>query len=137
VRRWIASWPRVFGPLGIAGSGYPSDLHLVTGHHKDGRPLPPPRFDVPVTGATLLTTAGDYGRFLAALVHDERTLGTTQSSSVPVSNAPGLAWGLGWGLENAYPHPLLWYWGSNPGFRFFVMAAPDTYDSFTPPVRVL
>jgi CubicO group peptidase (beta-lactamase class C family) len=120
---------RVFGPLGMVGSGYPPALHPVAGHHEDGRPLPPPRFDAPVAGTTLLTTAGDYGRFLAALLNDERTLRTIQSSSVPVPNGPGLAWGLGWGLANAGTRPLLWHWGSNPGFRSFVMAAPDTGDA--------
>ena len=120
---------RVFGPLGMAGSGYPPDLHPVPGHHEDGRPLPTPRFDAPVAGTTLLTTAGDYGRFLAALLNDERALRTIQSSPVPVPAAPGLAWGLGWGLASAGPHPLLWHWGSNPGFRSFVMAAPDTGDA--------
>ena len=73
----------------------------------------------------LLTIAGDYGRFLVALLNDERTLRTIQSSPVPVPNAPGLAWGL----ANAGPHPLRWHWGSNPGFRSFVMAAPDTGDA--------
>ena len=84
---------RVFGPLGMAGSGYPPDLHPVTGHHDDGRPLPLPlpRFDAPVARTTLLTTAGDYGRFLATLLNDERTLRTIQSSSAPVADAPGLA----------------------------------------------
>jgi CubicO group peptidase (beta-lactamase class C family) len=120
---------RVFGPLGMAASGYPPDLQPVAGHHEDGRPLPPPRFDAPVAGTTLLTTAGDYGRFLAALLNDEHTLRTIQSSPVPVPDAPGLAWGLGWGLANAGPRPLLWHWGSNPGFRAFVMAAPDTGDA--------
>ena len=120
---------RVFGPLGMASSGYPPDLHAVPGHHEDGRPLPPPRFDAPVAGTTLLTTAGDYGRFLAALLNDERTLRTIRSSPVPVPNAPGLAWGLGWGLAYAGAHPMLWHWGSNLGFRSFVMAAPDTGDA--------
>jgi len=119
----------VFGPLGMASSGYPPDLHPVAGHHEDGRPRPPPRFDAPVAGTTLLTTAGDYGRFLAALLNDQRMLRSIQSAPVPVPKAPGLAWGLGWGMANAGPHPLLWHWGSNPGFRSFVMAAPDTGDA--------
>lgn len=120
---------RVFDPLGMASSGYPPDLHAVPGHHEDGHPVRPPRFDAPVAGTTLLTTAGDYGRFLAALLNDERTLRTIQSAPVPVPDAPCLAWGLGWGLAHAGAHPLLWHWGSNPGFRSFVMAAPDTGDA--------
>lgn len=120
---------RVFGPLGMASSGYPPDLHPVPGHYADGRPRPPARFDAPVAGTTLLTTASDYGRFLVALLNDESVLGTIQSSPVSVPDAPGLAWGLGWGLANAGPRPLLWHWGSNPGFRAFVMAAPDTGDA--------
>jgi len=120
---------RVFGPLGMASSGYPPDLRPVPGHHDDGRPMRPPRFDAPVAGTTLLTTAGDYGRFLAALLNDERALRTIQSAPVPVPDAPGLAWGLGWGLANAGPRRLLWHWGSNPGFRSFVMAAPESGDA--------
>ena len=117
---------RVFGPLGMASSGYPPDPRLVPGHHADGRPLRPPRFDAPVAGTTLLTTAGDYGRFLSALLDDARMLRVIQSSPVPVPGAPGLAWGLGWGMASAGRRPQLWHWGSNPGFRSFAMLAPDT-----------
>ena len=120
---------RVFGPLGMAGSGYPPDLRPVPGHHEDGRPLRPPRFDMPVAGTTLLTTAGDYGRFLAALMNDDHALRAIQAMPVAVPDAPGLAWGLGWGLASVGTRPLLWHWGSNPGFRSFVMAAPDTGDA--------
>ena len=40
----------------------------------------------------------------------------------------GLSWGLGFGLVGAANEPLIWQWGSNPGYRAFVIAAPHSRD---------
>lgn len=120
---------RVFLPLGMTRTSYPPNGQPVTGHAEDGQLLPPSRFDTAVAAATLLTTARDYGCFLAALLQDERRLHAIQASPAPINNSPGLAWGLGWGLASAGAQPLFWHWGNNPGFRAFVIAAPDSGDA--------
>lgn len=36
--------------------------------------------------------------------------------------------GLGWGLEQSADGAQLWQWGSNPGYRAFVLAVPGSGD---------
>jgi len=83
-------------------------------------------FDDPEPGyhgyRPLLTTARDYGLFLAHVlsIHDERW----QPQWVIDDR---LAWGLGWGLELEVPvHG--WQWGSNPDASNFVLGCPATGD---------
>lgn len=105
---------QVFGPLGMVHSAY-------------SRPALPLR--TPLAAATLTTTAADYGRFLAALLRDGRTLEQLLASPVPVQPDLALSWGLGWGLERSAEDALLWHWGNNPGYRAFTMASHRTGDA--------
>ena len=84
------------------------------------------RFDTPEPGyhgyQPLLTTARDYGRFLAHVLSldDERWV-----PQWPIDDK--LAWGLGWGLE-LDPPLHAWQWGSNPAASNFVLGCPSTGD---------
>ena len=84
------------------------------------------RFDDPEPGfhgsRPLLTTGGDYGRFLAMVlgVDDERWRPQWRIDD-------GLAWGAGWGLELG-PPVFGWQWGSNPDASNFVIGCPSTGD---------
>ena len=94
----------VFGPFGMRDSRLDEPEELFYGN----RPL--------------LTTAADYGRFLAAMLalDDERW----QPQWVIDDE---LAWGLGWGLELGPPvHG--WQWGSNMDESSFVIGCPSTGD---------
>jgi Beta-lactamase len=44
------------------------------------------------------------------------------NNPVPVPNAAGVFWGLGWGIERANDGYAIWHWGNNPGFRALAMA---------------
>jgi CubicO group peptidase (beta-lactamase class C family) len=70
----------------------------------------------------LLTTAADYGRFLA------HVLALDDARWQPLWTIDdGLAWGAGWGLELGPPvHG--WQWGSNPDAANFVIGCPATGD---------
>jgi hypothetical protein len=70
----------------------------------------------------LLTTAADYGRFLAGMlgVDDERWQPQWRIDEE-------LAWGLGWGLE-LHPPVHAWQWGSNVDASSFVIGCPSTGD---------
>jgi CubicO group peptidase (beta-lactamase class C family) len=124
----------VFGPLGMAHSAYTRQAELeasiVPGSNFYGDVLAPYPFREAVAAFTLYTSAGDYGRFLAALLNDEPTLRQIADAPVPVSPKLGLGWGLGWGLEQNQEDVFLWHWGNNSGYRAFVMASPRTGDGF-------
>ena len=81
------------------------------------------KFDSPEPGyhgyRPLLTTARDYGRFLAHVlsVNDERWVPQWRIDDT-------LAWGLGWGLE-LEPPVHAWQWGSNPEASNFVLGCPS------------
>lgn len=84
------------------------------------------RFDVPEEGfhgyRPLLTTAADFGRFLAHVLtlDDERWRPQHRIDDE-------LAWGAGWGLELG-PPLCGWQWGSNPSASNFVIGCPSTGD---------
>ena len=84
------------------------------------------RFDDPEPGyhgyRPLLTTAQDYGRFLADVlsIDDDRW-----APQWPIDDT--LAWGLGWGLE-LEPPVHAWQWGSNSEASNFVLGCPATGD---------
>ncbi len=70
----------------------------------------------------LLTTAIDYGRFLAGVLAIDDARWSPQWAI-----DDELAWGLGWGLELGPPvHG--WQWGSNMDCSGFVIGCPATGD---------
>jgi CubicO group peptidase (beta-lactamase class C family) len=87
-----------------------------------------PEYMVPNAASSLVTTAGDYGAFLAAALgggpaavalapETRRAMVTAQTR---VNRA--LAWGLGWGIERAAgpgPGDFLWQWGDNGSWKNF------------------
>ena len=93
--------------------------------------------------ASLHTTAGDYARFVAAVMAgrglrpataralmspqsrpDERGINT--ATAAPTGRfAPSLAWGLGWGLAQEGESWSLWHWGDNGTTKAYVAASPQ------------
>jgi CubicO group peptidase (beta-lactamase class C family) len=93
--------------------------------------------------ASLHTTAGDYARFVAAVLAgkglrpataralmspqsrpDERGINT--ATAAPTGRfAPSLAWGLGIGLEQEDEAWSLWHWGDNGTTKAYVAASPQ------------
>lgn len=117
----------VFVPLAMTSSAFAWEERLagrMAAPHAGDTARPVRRFARAVAASTLITTAGDYARFVAAVLADPVLLAATTDGAVDVDPALGLAWGLGWGLERRPQGPVLWHWGSNPGYRAFVMALP-------------
>lgn len=125
---------QVFKPLGMVHSSYTwkpeLGKHVVQGTKRDGAPLKPRPFLVPVSAFTLYTSAQDYGIFLATLLADEPAIRQIVEAPVQVNRRLNLSWGLGWGLEGRESDLFIWHWGNNPGYRAFVMASPSTGDGF-------
>lgn len=89
-----------------------------------------PIYMVPNAASSLLTTVGDYTKFLSRLVSaDGRGLDlapdTLQAMVTPaVRLNSALSWGLGWGIQRDENGEVLWHWGANNSFRNFVIADP-------------
>jgi CubicO group peptidase (beta-lactamase class C family) len=126
----------VFEPLEMTRSGF--DLKKLPPEH-----VAPPYDDNskklekfwrgPNAAGSLHTTAGDYARFLEAVVngrglkpqtmHDwltpMQTLPAPFAAALDPRGEPArdaaVAWGLGWGVETA--EPVFFHWGSNLGFK--------------------
>jgi CubicO group peptidase (beta-lactamase class C family) len=79
-----------------------------------------PNWMIPNGASSLVTSAEDYSRFVAAAIRNPE-LGQQQ-----VAINEFLGWGLGWAVERAAGHTYLWQWGDNPGFKNFVLAEPST-----------
>ncbi|WP_062121058.1 serine hydrolase domain-containing protein [Aureimonas sp. AU40] len=135
----------VFTPLGMRGSSFVwhdiFDGNAAFGHHVDGSIEPKFRPKRANAAFSLHTTAVDYGRFVAAVMEsallEEATArlwlcpqsyppfgGVEDLGGTPSSPAPGIAWGLGWGLEPE--GSAFFHWGSNPGATAFVFGVPKT-----------
>jgi CubicO group peptidase (beta-lactamase class C family) len=92
---------------------------------------PPPNDIVPNAASSLLTTVGDYSRFLTVLLDPHSTSGlspTTQlAMETPVTRInSALSWGLGIGIEQTDGQKYLWQWGDNGGWKNFLLAHPAT-----------
>jgi CubicO group peptidase (beta-lactamase class C family) len=92
---------------------------------------PLPLYMVPNAGTSMLTTVGDYAKFLTRVVAPEGDRGLDLSPAgrrammtpyVRLNSA--LWWGLGWGIQRDEHGDVLWHWGANNSFRNFVIADP-------------
>jgi CubicO group peptidase (beta-lactamase class C family) len=90
-----------------------------------------PLYMVPNAAASLLTTVGDYAKFLSRVVARPPASGldltepTRRAMVTPqVRLNSALHWGLGWGIQRDEHGEVLWHWGANNSFRNFVIADP-------------
>jgi CubicO group peptidase (beta-lactamase class C family) len=82
-----------------------------------------PNWIKPNAAASMVTSAEDYARFVAAAI------GNPEIGQQQVVINEFLGWGLGWAIERASGHTYLWQWGDNGGFKNFVLAEPSTGDA--------
>lgn len=121
---------RIFAPLdmdrsSVVDAARPESAWFV-GHDRAGRPLPPDRFVRASASTSLRTTARDYARFMQAVMAGGRDGSPVWRADVAAMLQPrasadsslGIRWGLGWALVG----PVLFHWGSNPGFKSFAFA---------------
>lgn len=146
---------RLLRPLGMADSALQqselSGRDIALPHNRDGlvqERTTWPRF---LAAASLHTTAHDYGRFLAAMLNPGSGPGHLSSAMTatmlhphiqvnldppwragwpepaPIL-APGVFWGLGWGLEETAGRRAFWHWGDNGDYKAFALGYPDSGD---------
>jgi len=116
----------LFEPLGMTGAAFEITdaikARLVPGSPRQIR------FPYEIASSSLYTTAGDYARFVAGVLNDEKLLSLTIDNPVALPSSWGglfsstsLGWGLGWGIEAREKPVSIWHWGANPGFRSLVL----------------
>lgn len=131
----------VFEPLAMKDSSFvwQGDFkgRLAVAHGRDGSPRPMERRkgEEGNAAASLLTTARDYARFLDAVLHGHGLEETTwQEMLMPHSevlqrrsgeHAPGLYWGLGWGIQVGPGGDAFFHWGDNDGYKAYTMGYPS------------
>lgn len=134
----------VFEPLGMTSSSFVwqdrYDTFKAYAHDETGAVSGRRRTAEASAASSLLTTADDYARFVAAVLagtglraetHREMLRAQVQADSacaVCVGRPAGarssvVAWGLGWGLSPDGGDTLLWHWGDNGDARAYVAAA--------------
>lgn len=129
---------RVFTPLQMARSSYiwnPAfDANFALPHDKFGKSEEKGKPGKPNVAYSLQTTAGDYARFVLAIL-TARGLkpGTadqmlSRQARLPKklfgedTLSPNLSWGLGFGLENTATGDYFWHWGDNGSYKCYVAA---------------
>jgi CubicO group peptidase (beta-lactamase class C family) len=139
----------VFEPLGMKDSSLvwqPAyESRMAAGHDGGGRPQPLMRGNTPNAAASLLTTAGDFARFMAAAVEGRGLSAETKTlmfrAHTPVRFMCGeclapdrkpwvgdMAWALGWGLDRDDGRDDYFQWGDNGIYKALVVASPKRRD---------
>jgi CubicO group peptidase (beta-lactamase class C family) len=132
----------VFGPLGMTSSSYvwrpDYDARTAAGHDSGGEPGEKDKPKDANAAASLHTTAGDYARFLEALLEGKGLRAETwkemEKPQVAVDpectnctdrTLKGLSknvfWGLGVGIQQTPDGESLWHWGDNGAFKAYMV----------------
>jgi len=120
----------VFEPLLMSNSSLVWEKRFkddyAVGHHEDGRAYEKQYPQRANAAASLHTTAYDYALFVTAVMSGEGLRQETWKDwlTPQIDVDEGVAWGLGWGLEESDGRVAFWHWGHNDGYRAFVVADP-------------
>jgi len=122
----------VFEPLEMTGSSYlwqdRFDDVVALPHGADGEVLAKNK-PLPGRGnaaASLHTTAPDFARFMTAVMNGTGLRDTTAAAMLTpwIEIEPGLAWGLGIGLQDTGEGRAFWHWGDNTGYKAYTITFP-------------
>ena len=130
----------VFVPLGLSQSSFlwraEYDANRAAGHGRDGRPQPRKECPDGSAAASLMTTAGEFARFLVACLEGRglspamhETMLSWQTSVAPATGTSvgsHVGWSLGWGRQRGGSGDLIWQWGDNGDSVAFVAGDPAT-----------
>ena len=122
---------RVFKPLNMSNSYFKwSDSiisNLATGHDREGLQKKKWKPQYAWAAGSLHTTTLDYSKFLIKIMNDDYFMDMMAESQVNISGYNNtLSWGLGLGLQKNEYGTSFWHWGSNDGYKSFVLGYPKT-----------
>jgi CubicO group peptidase (beta-lactamase class C family) len=114
------------GRPGLSGNGQ----YLQMSASERGRMrLLPDASDDASASAGFYTTASDYARFMIEIMQPAKRGeyhlsddAVTEMLKPQIDVAPGIAWGLGWGIEQTPSGNAYWHWGDWGVFRNFAIA---------------
>jgi CubicO group peptidase (beta-lactamase class C family) len=133
----------VFEPLGMTSSSYVWQDNFAQlksyGHNAIGAPTGQNKVTSANAAASLVTTAQDFGKFLAAILKGQglkkATLqqmvkaqikvsesGTNNTMRSPEKLSPTVSWGLGAGLQQTEEGLSFWHWGDNGNTKAYFVA---------------
>jgi tetratricopeptide (TPR) repeat protein len=97
------------------------------GHDLYSRPQEIRKYQRAHAAASMYTTAGDYARFVAAVLGGNGLTepGKREMYTPQISIQGKDFWGLGFGIQRDETGYALWQWGDYGIFRNFVIAYPD------------
>jgi len=127
---------RVLGPLGMDRSSlvWRDDLEarMARGHDAFGEPEEIRKRSEPTAAASLYTTAGDYARFVLAVIDgtglEPETHRRMLDWIVDMGDDGSVGWSLGFGLQRDDRGVAFWQWGDYGIFRNYVLASADDRD---------
>jgi CubicO group peptidase (beta-lactamase class C family) len=122
----------VLGPLGMKRSGMvwrpEFEAVMANGHSAFNAPQAFRKREEAHAAASLYTTAGEYARFVCAVLNGEGLRRATAkemlSSFIDMTADKSLGWSLGFGLQTDPNGAALWQWGDYGIFRNYVIAYP-------------
>jgi len=134
----------LFEPLGMTRSSLvwteAYAENAACGHDRHGQARPLRKRTEANGGASLVTTASDYARFLCAVLNDEVLGPETISGMIsPQVRATvrgkteldeHISWGWGWGVQPAGRGTGFWHWGNNGDLRGYTAAYKYNKEGF-------
>jgi len=123
----------VLDPLGMKKSGMVwrpafEDV-MANGHSIFGTPQELRKRTEAHAAASLYTTAGEYARFVCAVLNGEglkpETAKKMLTSFIDIKDDKSLGWSLGFGLQSDLNGAAFWQWGDYGIFRNYIIAYPQ------------
>jgi CubicO group peptidase (beta-lactamase class C family) len=101
---------------------------MASGHNAFGTPQDFRKRNEAAAAASLYTTAGDYARFVCAVMKGERLKRERSkemlTSFIDMNEEKSLGWSLGFGLQHDSNGTAFWQWGDYGIFRDYIIAYP-------------
>ncbi|MEP3275783.1 MAG: serine hydrolase domain-containing protein [Stappiaceae bacterium] len=118
----------VFQPFGMTSTSYVWNeglgSRLALGHDSNGKQAD--QHHKPERGNaawSLYSTTADYARFVEKLMREDDSVANAMIAP-QIQITDEISWGLGWGLQSTKPNPSLWHWGSNSGYKAYIVGYP-------------
>jgi CubicO group peptidase (beta-lactamase class C family) len=123
---------RVLGPLGMTHSSLvwreAYEQTAASGHGEFGDPASHRRWSRAHAGASMYTTAGDYARFVCAVMNHAQLSAedTARMLTSQIEIDDNLSWSLGFGRQRDANGTAFWQWGDYGIYRNYILAYEDS-----------